>query len=171
MKTILALVISIFPACLAVSAQQAPGGDKVPLPKYDCTYSADSGHFDYVEKGKVIKIIDGNTVVFLSEKGRKKTVDLLSVDVSSNHKAAREFLEKTLLNVETELVASPAQFEKSNVNGLFELGGSTVSEMMLERGLGRYKASKSYQISNYNDCVAKNAGQKAKREKLGVWSK
>lgn len=170
MKKMLALVIAIFPVFPTVSAQQTPDGDKAPPPKYNCTYSADSGHYDYVEKGKVIKIIDGNTAVFLSEKGRKKTVDILSVDVSSNNKAAREFLENTLLNVETELIASPSQFEKSNVNGLFELGGSTISEMMLERGLGRYKASKSYQISNYNDCVARNAERKAKMEKLGIWS-
>ncbi|HMS43254.1 MAG TPA: thermonuclease family protein [Pyrinomonadaceae bacterium] len=138
---------------------------------YGCKYDGDGGHIDLFEKGKIIQILDGNTIIFKGEKGQKRKVKLIAVDSDANEKKAKTFLEESALNKDAELTYSSSQSNSKNVNGIIEINGKDINRLMLELGLVKYKDSKVYQISYFNDCVYFRTEDKARSGKLGIWAK
>jgi endonuclease YncB( thermonuclease family) len=138
---------------------------------YGCKSDADGGHINLVEKGEILKILNGNSLIFKNEKNQKRKVNLIALNSDSNKTAAKAFLNENALNKTAELIYSSSQLKSKNVNGIIEIEGKDINRLMLELGITKYEDSKPYQISYFHDCVYSRAESKAKTEKLGFWAK
>lgn len=161
-------------ACFAAEAQNTPS-NKAPLnaadSNYGCSAERDGGNYYLLETGKVIKVIDGNTLIFKNADGSTRRVNLLAVDTQSGKKESKSFLKKNVLNQKAELIYNPAQYVKKTVSGIVMIGDKDIIRSLLEQGIARYKKSKMYEIAYFNDCVYQKSEERAKNEKLGIWAK
>ncbi len=139
--------------------------------EFDCRLDGDSGYISFIRKGKVVKIIDNDTVVFITDSGKKIYVSLIAVDSSNNKSDAKRFLKSNTLNFDAEIIFSSGQSRKRKILATLRANGKDINKLMLEKGIAQFKESDSYQISYYFDCVYYKVSEKAKEAKLGIWAK
>ncbi|HQU86425.1 MAG TPA: thermonuclease family protein [Pyrinomonadaceae bacterium] len=170
MRTFLIAFLILF-VCFAAKAQdtQTKEVSSEDAFEYDC--EPNNGDIGYVEDGKIIKIIDEDTVAFRSDKGLIRQVNLIGINSKKNKTEAKAFLEKNVLNVQVALIFRSFPSEKVNVKGIIQIDKKNINQMMIEQGFALYKNSKPYQISSYDACVFQKSEEKAKKAKLGIWAK
>lgn len=131
-------------------------------------------------KGKITKIIDGNTVVFEQKtiSGKKQsgdfTVHLAGIDSAVNEEFLRDFLLKNVLNKKGEAVLNyPREGEKEFFGTIWWAGGfGDLNAYLLQNGFADFLQPKRTPTGSYHAvCVYKQLALKAKREKIGMWSK
>jgi len=123
-----------------------------------------------VFSGEVVKIIDGDTILFKQSNGKKKTVDLVTVNSGSNDAAAKDFLTKNLLKKKVEVLVS-LNSDRERVWGLVRRDNQEINRQMIEQGIAAFQMPESYSFSVYSSCVYRKMEEKAKQEKLGIWAK
>ena len=173
MKALFALALFLT-VCFVAQAQNTPSNEtslKTGNSDYGCSLDRDGGNYYLISSGKIIKVIDGNTLIFKDSDGSNIRVELLSIDTESNKKESKSFLEKNVLNLKAELFYIPGRADKKKVSAILMLGDKDINRRMLEQGTARYKESKMYTIAYFNDCVNRKSEEKAKNEKLGIWAK
>lgn len=132
--------------------------------------------------GKVIKVLDGKTIVFEVTKVdgieiNKSiiTVSLAGIDTSTNEEGAKKFLLENLLNETVKVVGntgSPVFF--AIVWGKLKASGNLieVNLYLLEKGIAKFKAFTSDNLVPYRTpCVYQKVEEKARQEKIGIWEK
>ncbi len=118
-------------------------------------------------KGKVVEIVDGDTIVIKS-KGKRRTVDLVTVDASSNDVGARKFLAERILRKNVVYIVDR---EAAQVFADVFFKGISVNRSMITTGFAHYKKPGGYTFSNYKSCVYQQLEEIAKKDKLGIWAK
>lgn len=133
-----------------------------------------------LRKGKIIKILDGNTVVFKqkTKNGKKEpgefTVHLAGIDSSVNEEFLRDFLVKNVLNKKGEVVLNhPREGEKEFFGTIWWAGGfGDLNRYLLQNGFADFlQPGRTPVGSYYTVCSYKQLALKAKKEKIGIWAK
>lgn len=138
--------------------------------------SASESQIYETREGKIVKIIDGNTLLFESkiENGKRErfTINLAGIKASRNTK---KFLKKNLLN--KKFTVKGNIFRANNQNHLAIVYGKTaklleVNCFMLRNGIAEYEQFESNNIvPDSKTYYYKKAEDKAVNEKLGIWAK
>lgn len=169
--------------CLAfIKAQDRiqPVLGSVLLVKDECgefTSASESQLYDWRE-GKIVKIIDGNTIVFEStiENGSEKKdrfiVDLAGVKAS---KITRKFLKENFLNKEVSVKGNTLRENDKNYSAIVYGKTGNILEVncfMIRKGIARSKKFKGKNlVPDSKPYYYLKAEEKAKDEKLGIWEK
>jgi len=156
----------IFVFCVAVNAQ-----DKKFEYQDVCGDPRMESSIWLMVSGKVIKIIDGDSVIFKESNGRKKTIDLVAINSSLSEAAAKDFLTRNVLDKKVEVSFSMSSLEKEKVWGEIRRNGREINRLMIEQGISSFQKPAPYSFSNYTTCVYRQVEEKAKREKIGIWAK
>lgn len=117
--------------------------------------------------GKVVEIVDGDTIVIRS-KEKRRTVNLITVDASSNDAEAKRFLRKRILK---KNVLFTVNRNAAQVSADVFFKGISVNRSMITTGIARYKKTENYTFSVYKSCVYRQLEEIAKKDKLGIWAK
>ncbi|HXG83759.1 MAG TPA: thermonuclease family protein [Pyrinomonadaceae bacterium] len=121
--------------------------------------------------GKVIKIVDGNTIIIKSG-NKSRTIDLVAVDVGLNENKAKNFLSKEILKKNVFfLIYNDKNDNNRKVADVYYKDVYSASRSMITKGIAHYKKPDDYTFSNYKACVYQRLEEMAKKEKLGIWAK
>ena len=140
----------------------------------DC---ADSDNYGF-RKGKVIKILNGNTFLFAVDNELEKEtykVILAGIDVTSNSSMLKKLLIENLLNKNVTVTGNETKDGSKKIFGIVNpyapnnLG--EVNRYFLKNGMAKYKEPKRNRVPNYILCEYRKIGEQAKKEKLGIWAK
>jgi endonuclease YncB( thermonuclease family) len=178
----LVLVVVLAGACVGSSAQ-----DRSPGPFGDDRYADDPCGDPRLEssvwagvKGKVIEVVDGDTIAMI-HKGKRLRVQLLGIEAPVlNQKFGREaqqLLERLVQNIDVEVWVSTDWWSKRSmpeeilgVIYILERDMLQVNLELMRAGLVLYKSPPSYKMSGYSACHLAKAEEKAQAAKLGLWS-
>jgi endonuclease YncB( thermonuclease family) len=134
-------------------------------------------------KGKIVKIIDANKVVFLQKQkipffegqkneNKEHTVQLIGIDPNVNGEFLKEFLEKNVLNKDGEIEGDPRIGSDEPIFGvLWRAGGfGDLNRYLLKNGLADY-LKPEFRPSGMltSTCVLEQTTKEAKEAKLGIW--
>jgi endonuclease YncB( thermonuclease family) len=176
MKTIVSITLALL-FCLGINAQTS-----LTKNQFDCGDPNVESQIIPEYKGKVIKIIDGNTVIVSisydsqnsSRRNKKIRVDLAGIDTSDNDAEAKKILSDKVLNQKVLLQGNTKkkEFMFGIISTLDSDGIGEVNRHFLEKGIAKYKEpGYEYSSSSYVLCVYTKIEEKAKQEKLGIWAK
>ncbi len=108
---------------------------------------------------------------------------LVGIDKNTNKKEIKKFLTEKVLNQEVRIIGNTKNSWKTEkdtsrkLNAVVWLLGDEeeiddISEYLLENGIAKFK---DFQLTNLvpmrTHCELERAGEKAKKEKLGIWAK
>ena len=121
--------------------------------------------------GRVTQIVDSDTVVIKTE-DKSRTVNLVTVDVSSNEHKARRFLSKKILNQHVLFFIYGTQNNENQIFAdVFYDEVYSASRSLITKGIVRYKKPDVYTFSKYKACVYQRLEEMAKEDKIGIWAK
>lgn len=119
--------------------------------------------------GKVIEVINGNTLAIVLEDNTKKRVSLAAIASPSlkeeSGKVARKALSDLVLGKKITVLVNPNKAEAKRIIGCL----TGVTEKLIEMGLVRYEQPKPYTISGYTACVYQQLEAEARIAKRGLW--
>ena len=127
-----------------------------------------------VTKGRVLKVLSGDTLIIRFPKGGVKRVHLPCLAVpqigEQGFEASRAGLVKLLGGKrEVEVFLSWSGLPKAE--SFFAMVGSfDWTEIQIANGLGRFVPGAGYEMGSYSKCRCQLAEQKAKDQRLGVWA-
>lgn len=176
MRTFVAMMV-VFLCLVSIEAQ-----DKVPLKGEfidDCgeLIAASESQIYNTAEGIVVKIVDGNTIIFESDsisgnqKKERFIVDLAGIEAS---KATNKFLKENILNKKVTVKGNI--FEKYDKSRIGILYGDTVNLLevncfMLRNGISKYKEFNGGNIvPNTKSYTYLKLEEEAKKAKLGIWA-
>jgi len=120
-------------------------------------------------EGKVIKVVDGDTIILLTKDNRRKRVNLVAVDASAGQDAARSLLSRLAMNRSVSVLVNPNQIKSEKIVGVVRSQERDVNRELLEAGVVRYHEPKSYNMSRYTACVYRIVEREAREAKRGLW--
>ena len=145
-------------------------------------------------RGKVIKVIDGNTVIILRKDEKiidgnrlvwiptdqELLVHLVAVDTPDITRPfgvdARRLLERLVGGQEVEVWVSPSVWSPrrhpKQVTGVVYLATPKMEDAnlaMIRSGIARHKESEPYAMSNYTECLYRLAEDEARAARRGLW--
>lgn len=121
--------------------------------------------------GKVVKIIDGDTVI-IKLNDKNQTVNLATVDASLSETKAKKFLSKKLLGKKVFFFVYGSQNDADEIFAdIFYEDVYSASRSLITKGIARFKKADNYAFSTYKSCVYQRLEEIAKEEKLGIWAK
>jgi endonuclease YncB( thermonuclease family) len=120
-------------------------------------------------KGKVIRVVDGDTIILLTKDNKRKRVNLVAVDASAGQDAARSLLSGLVLNRHISVLVNPSNIKSGMAAGVVHAQEKDVNRELLEAGVVRYRAPKSYSVSRYTACVYRIVESEAREAKRGLW--
>jgi endonuclease YncB( thermonuclease family) len=127
--------------------------------------------YHIVMKGKVVSIIDGNTLILKDKK--KHLVRLEAVDAPNLGQAygdiARDKLRELVLNQKVELLMGMGRYKSKEWVGIVEVNGKDINQTLIELGVARYKEPGSYSISSYTACVYRIIESESRAARRGLW--
>jgi len=173
MKEIVLTIALLFSFSLRIEgqssdAQRAPVPGPSPFEHEDECGSpvAESMLWTFVE-GKVIRVVDGDTIILLTKDNKRKRVNLVAVDASAGQDLSRNLLSELVLN---QLVSVHVSNDKpSTVVGVVHTQEKDVNRELLEAGVARYHKPEFYSVSRYTACVYRIVEKEAKDAKRGRW--
>lgn len=126
--------------------------------------------------GKIIKIVDGNTVIFeeLDENGKKEkiTINLAGVE---DRNSGKIFLEKNLLNKNVRVMGTISkEIGENRIAVIYAKTGelNEVNCFMIRNGIAQHKKFEGNNIvPDFKNYYYAEAEAKAKEAKLGIWVK
>ena len=136
-------------------------------------------------KGKVVKIINANTIIFLQEQkstfikglrdeNKEYTVRLIGINPDINGEFLKEFLEKNVLNKDGEITGDPKVESEESIFGILWWAGGfgDLNRYLLKNGLADY-LEPEFRPSGllHSTCVLEQTTKEAKTAKLGIWAK
>jgi endonuclease YncB( thermonuclease family) len=120
-------------------------------------------------EGKVIKVVDGDTIILLTKDNKRKRVNLVAVDASAGQDAARSLLSGFVLNRAVSVLVNPSNVKSGIVVGVVHAQEKDVNRELLEAGVVRYHGPESYGVSDYTACVYRIVEREAREAKRGLW--
>lgn len=145
-------------------------------------------------RGKVIKVIDGNTVIILRKDEKiidgdrmvliptdqELLVHLVAVDTPDITRPfgvdARRLLERLVGGQEVVVWVSPSVWSPrrrpKQVTGVVYLPTTKMEDAnlaMIRSGMARHKESEPYTMSNYTECLYRLAEDEARAARRGLW--
>ncbi len=120
-------------------------------------------------EGKVIKVVDGDTIILLTKDNKRKRVNLVAVDASSRQDAARRLLSGLVMNRSISVLVNPSKIKAAIIVGVVRAEEKDVNRELLEAGAVRYHEPKSYSVSRYTACVYRIVERQAREAKRGLW--
>jgi endonuclease YncB( thermonuclease family) len=122
-------------------------------------------------EGKVIKIVDGDTIILLTKDNKRKRVNFVAVDAAAGQIVARSFLSPLLLNRLVSVLVNPSNIKSGTVVGVIHFQERDVNRELLEAGVVRYHEPESYSVSSYTACVYRIVEREAREAKRGLWQR
>lgn len=129
--------------------------------------------------GRVVRVVDGDTLIISIQDKRRKTVHLVGIDSPGEElrEESRIYLEQMALDTDVEVLLNPSHWDSkqpkpAEITGVVYIrsgSGMDANLAMIEAGMARYKKPKPYEMSNYSECRYKNAETKAREAKRGLW--
>src|SRR4030095_6895887 len=128
--------------------------------------------------GKIVKVLDGDTVIISIRDKNQLIVHLVGIEASEDSKLRNDsqlYLEKMALNTNVDILVNPSDwyFKKpkpNEVTGVVYIGHVKDANLaMIESGMARYKKPNPYEMSNYTECRYKKAQDEAREAKRGLW--
>ena len=134
----------------------------------------------YSVEGRVVSVEDGSTVLITVTKGhRRVTVHLVGIAVEQKGALADEakgYVSSQVLNESVGVLVNPDWLYKkkkpAEITGVVHLkdgAGSDVGLSLVTKGLARTDEPRPYTVSRYTFCKYREAENKAKSDKLGIW--
>lgn len=177
---IISVILLIFLSCAILYAQDEKKSEKNVSGSFQITGECGDhllgrqGNFYESSDGKIIEIVDGNTVIFesVNENGDKEeiTVNLAGIEDSDS---AKSFLEKNLLNKNVRVMGwISKEIGENRIAVIYNKIGklSEVNCFMITNGIAQYKKFKGNDIvPDYKNYYYAEAEEKAKEAKLGIW--
>jgi endonuclease YncB( thermonuclease family) len=120
-------------------------------------------------EGRVIRVVDGDTIILLTKDNKHKRVNLVAVDASAGQDAARSLLSVLVLNRPISVLVNPSKIKSDMVVGVVHAQEKDVNRKLLEAGVVRYHEPKSYSVSSYAACVYRIVEREAREAKRGLW--
>lgn len=120
--------------------------------------------------GIVVEIVDGDTIVVLTDDDARKRVDLAAVDASASDEAGRALLTRRILNRRVDVLTGFSDVARDALAGVVREGGKDVNRELLEAGAARYREPAAYTVSNYTGCVYRIVENQARDAKRGAWT-
>lgn len=146
----------------------------------ECGSPFSSSHAYYgAREGKVISVINGNTVTFKqNERGGKKekrtlTLHLAGIDSTVNEDNLVKFLTENVMNKKITVYGNAENDSDEHIFGiLWGAGFADVNQHLLENGMADYsRPAYFYSVSDHRLCVYQVLVKEAKVAKLGIWAK
>ena len=144
-------------------------------------------------RGKVIKVIDGNTLIMLLEDQKviedrliflptdqEILVHLVAVDTPDITRQfgvdARRLLERLVGGQHVEVWVSPSAWSPrrhpKQITGIVHLATSKMEDAnlaMIRSGMARHKQSEPYTMSNHRECLYRLEEDEARAARRGLW--
>ncbi|HEY2976031.1 MAG TPA: thermonuclease family protein [Pyrinomonadaceae bacterium] len=120
-------------------------------------------------EGKVIRVVDGDTIILLIKDNKRKRINLAAVDASAGQDAARSLLSGLVMNRPISVLVNPSNIKSGLVVGAVHAQEKDVNRELLEAGVVRYHEPKSYSVSRYTACVYRIVEREAREAKRGLW--
>ena len=120
-------------------------------------------------EGRVIKVVDGDTIVVQTKDNKRKRVNLVAVDAAAGQEVARSLLYRLVLNRSVSVLVNPSNIDSSAVVGVVHTKEKDVNRELLESGVVKYRKPESYSVSDYTACVYRIVERKAREAKKGLW--
>lgn len=131
-----------------------------------------------VRKGKVTKIINGNSFIFaVDDEFEKETyqVILAGIDTSSNSSALKKLLIENFLNQKVSVTGEESKEGSKKIIGIVNpYAPNKIGEpnlYFLKNGLAKYVEPKRKLVPNYILCRYRKIAKQAKEAKIGIWAK
>jgi endonuclease YncB( thermonuclease family) len=120
-------------------------------------------------EGRVIKVVDGDTITVQTKDSKRKRVNLVAVDATAGQDVARSLLTTLVLNRSVSVLVNPSNRDSSTVVGVVHTKGKDVNRELLESGVVKYRNPEPYSVSGYTACVYRFIERKAREAKKGLW--
>ena len=134
-------------------------------------------------EGKVIDVLDGDTVVMKSN-GDRLLVELVGIESPSLNKPfgmrAQLLLERLVKDKDISVLVNPSDWGSGwgrptpkKILGVVHVEKPIILDVNLElirAGLARHKNAQSYKMSDYTECQYVKAEEKAREAKHGLWA-
>ena len=132
----------------------------------------ESNIFTYLE-GKVIEIIDGNSIRVQLNTGDVKQINLLAVEMFDYKKCFKDsaytMLINLILNKDISITTASTNSKLKIYNGIVRYNRKDINRIMIESGIARYKEAPSYSMSDYVECVYQILERRARKKQTGLW--
>ena len=166
--------------CFPVAGQTDKTGEKKFIYEYEsvCGSPEVESQFYTRWKGKITKIVDGNTVIFEAKSksrkpsGKKFLLHLAGIDVGSNESEVIKFITKKFLNKKVEVWGNLENDPDESFFGVVRTGRfRSLNRELFERGMAKYlEPEYAYSVSNYELCIFNQEEEKAQAAKIGIWA-
>ena len=175
MKKIILLIALLFSFAVSVAGQsddtpKTPVASPSPFEHEDkCGSPVVESMMWMTVDGKVIKVVDGDTIIVQTKDNKRKRVNLVAIDVTGAMIVARNFLSERVLNQTVSVWVNPSTIKSSTVVGVVHVEEKDINREMLESGIGKYRVPEPYSVSGYTSCVYRIVERKARVTKKGLW--
>jgi micrococcal nuclease len=134
-------------------------------------------------EGKVIKVIDGDTIILSLDNKKRLLVHLLGIEAPTLNqpfgREAQRFLERIIGSKKVEVWVNPSNwiFKRPRpraITGVVYLREADMQDAnlsLIRAGMARHKQSQSYTMSNYTECRYEKAEEEAHSAKRGLWQR
>jgi len=180
---LLVVTILLFWLCICASSQdeKIPRLKKaVPLEKLsldgpfpkECGNGFDESQIYDFRNGKILKILNENTVMFLQTSHNnidiKRRFKLRLAGIKKgNKKTVKDFLKKVILGEEVSVWGNLRKASDKKYSGII-IG---LNEYLLRSGMSRFEESNgNARVPRHKLCIFEQYARKAKRQKLGIWA-
>ena len=121
--------------------------------------------------GKVVKIIDGDTIQIRDKTRKLWIVELAGVDSSNNQKLAVRILTDGMLNKTVSFRGNPADPKGKLIEAIVSGDNVEINRFLVEYGHANYRGTDyGYSVSQYVLCVYQKLVERAKLAKIGIWA-
>ena len=134
-----------------------------------------------VVEGKVVEVIDGDTIVMSLDSKERLLVHLVGIDAPSLNQPfgrdAQRFLESMVRGKKIAAYVNPSNWgftrpRPKEITGVIYLRGADEPDAnlsLVRAGLARHKKSQPYTIARYTECQYERAEEQARAAKRGLW--
>ena len=119
--------------------------------------------------GTVVEIVDGDSIVVLTDDDARKRVDLVAVDASAAEESGRSRLARRLLNQTVNVSVNPHDVARDSLAVVVHAHGKDVNREMLEAGEARFREPAAYTVSDYVACTYRIVETSARDARRGLW--
>ena len=120
-------------------------------------------------EGRVVKVVDGETLIILTKESIRKRVKLAAIDASGGEKRARDLLSRLVLNQLVEVWVNPSETSDTTIFGVVHLPTKEINRELLEVGSAKYREPRGYSLNHYTACIYRIIEKKARDDKRGLW--
>jgi micrococcal nuclease len=137
----------------------------------ECGSPVRESSYWFTVDGKVVKVLDGDTIIVSSKDNKRKRVNLVAIDASAGQAEARSLLSGLVLNRSVSVMVRPRIIMPSTVVGVVYVKEKEVNRELLAVGAVRYQQPEPYSMSNYTACIYRIVEREARAAKRGLWEK